>query len=293
MHFDRSVTGKRFRPASRGRTAFTLVELLVVISIIAILISILLPALGKAKAAANDVACQANIRSLAQITEEYTSSNRGFYPLMLNNWYDLYYVPNPGFQLLRSGYNNNGSWITPYVQWVLAPYLRSGKYALDWANNPNYGTEAQSLTGNKTLPIFIDPSVAANEGGADASLLLNPGAGDYFYNDWIAGGTRDAEVRTPAHAVLWFCEIYNNWGPKQYPHHPDSPDPFVNVGYADGHVGIEHYSTLTRDVKAPAISFAFMANGAATPGTGQFGYTTFLSNGWSVPWWNIDFGGSY
>ena len=136
---------KRFFETSgrcrRLHRAFTLVELLVVISIIAILISILLPALAKAKAAANDVACQANIRSLAQIAQEYSSANRGFYPLMLNNWYDLYYVPNPAFKVLRSGYNNNGSWITPYVQWVLAPYLRSGKYELDWANNPNYGAK--------------------------------------------------------------------------------------------------------------------------------------------------------
>ena len=67
-------------PARRTAAAFTLVELLVVISVIALLVGILVPALGAARDAAKTATCMANLRSLGQATVAYTQDHNLTYP---------------------------------------------------------------------------------------------------------------------------------------------------------------------------------------------------------------------
>src|SRR2546423_283731 len=67
-------------PTRRGRhlLAFTLVELLVVIGIIALLISVLLPALNKARAAAQTAACLSNVRQLVMASMLQAQDHKGY-----------------------------------------------------------------------------------------------------------------------------------------------------------------------------------------------------------------------
>jgi prepilin-type N-terminal cleavage/methylation domain-containing protein len=74
-----------------ARRAFTLIELLVVVAIIALLVSILLPSLGKAKELANRVYCAANQRGIGQSLNLYAYDNNSIMPVTLppatpNTW---------------------------------------------------------------------------------------------------------------------------------------------------------------------------------------------------------------
>ena len=93
--------------SARGAPAFTLVELLVVIGIVALLISILMPSLSKARQSANTTKCLANLRSLGQGQVQYANAWGGWaVPPILGNNVDVW--PGTAIKKRAAWFNNNG-----------------------------------------------------------------------------------------------------------------------------------------------------------------------------------------
>ncbi len=130
------------------RSPFTLIELLVVVAIIAILASMLLPALENARARARAAGCQGNVRQWGVIMQLYNADNRDFFPK-----YEEYTHLPAGFDRLYWFAARRSS----DQEWVAAKGLLAGYLA--------------SVKGLSRCPGWID----AKEGGYDA------GCGGYGY----------------------------------------------------------------------------------------------------------------
>jgi prepilin-type N-terminal cleavage/methylation domain-containing protein/prepilin-type processing-associated H-X9-DG protein len=123
-----STRETRIVHSSRKSSAFTLVELLVVIGIIAVLISILLPTLSSARQAANATKCAAALREIGNAFQMYAGENKGYYPPMraicaattyritFSSVPPVDFSPTPGVQ-------------QDYWMYFLAKYVSKGKFA--------------------------------------------------------------------------------------------------------------------------------------------------------------------
>lgn len=106
----------QLRKHTRKPRAFTLIELLVVIAIIALLIGILLPALGSARMSAWAVIASSNARSVLTADTIYTGNNKGFHPPSY-----VYGMDRDGFGwTLEMQRDSHPSPINGYIHWSYA-----------------------------------------------------------------------------------------------------------------------------------------------------------------------------
>jgi prepilin-type N-terminal cleavage/methylation domain-containing protein/prepilin-type processing-associated H-X9-DG protein len=105
--------------AATRRSGFTLVELLVVIGIIAVLISLLMPALNKVRMSANRVSCGSNLRQIYLASMYYANASKGHIPFRdvtaPDRFYAVQLLPHLGKKEIDKANWNNLTVIQPAI----------------------------------------------------------------------------------------------------------------------------------------------------------------------------------
>ena len=233
--------------------AFTLVELLVVIGIIALLVGILLPTLGRAQALAKSTQCLSNLRQMATAAQAYVGTHRGYYP-------PARYVAYHGAQTHAYG-------------WDLTTISAPGGPA---EHLPGLLWESRGAEGVMQCPAYDRPA----DGSGD------PYTGYNYNTSYIGHGQGEAierpakatAVRDPAGTALFGDGQYRD-GPNKFMRapYPNPADADFNFRWAGTqayrHLGRTNVAFCDGHAESWADRFTENANGAANVGTG----TGFLS----------------
>jgi prepilin-type N-terminal cleavage/methylation domain-containing protein len=239
---------------SEGKSGFTLVELLVVISIIALLVSILMPALGRAREQARSIVCLSNLRQQGVAMAVYNADQDGYYAWTFS---DPAYVDNGKIsvferlkpygpvQLSQDTAKPEGLWICP-SDWAPKKFGSTDTsgptlLGLPWQNYFCYTDWSETVIAAR--PAWRYTSYAYH-------IWTFPDVYDwpdeYGLYGYRTGNSRMAsQIRTPSDALMFACggrwrsttyiDFSNQTGQSYDPLHNRSSKKAVNVLACDGH----------------------------------------------------------
>lgn len=243
-----------------SRQGFTLIELLVVISIIALLVSILLPALGSAREAAIDVQCKSNERQQGTMFHAYATDHEQYLPKARGDAptsapYISWTAWGPALYQQMSGSRYSSSDEQNRVSFLACPREES---TIIYDNMPPGSAVLDYLMNVAIVPVNMHPNLL---GSTDKSSLYNNMYANVRLEDAAAPTevmlTIDAGPRTGSRPSLrrkdgqlgWHTSQHGGPGSGDRPRHFSTKPPAAtgwtvsengktNVLFVDGHVSV-------------------------------------------------------
>jgi len=174
----------------QSRKGFTLIELLVVVAIIALLIAILIPSLGRAKELANRSACGASLTGILKAANLYSASNNDQFPVVFNGTALKYTSPS------STGGANGVAGSAGNATVAIAGYFNASTFA---AGDPMACLWILVLSGNVSPKQFVCKSDPASPTVSDQT----DSTGLYYYTFGETQGNAIAEAYSYSIAYPW------------------------------------------------------------------------------------------
>ena len=255
FHLEKNLSPARRRQSARSAPAFTLIELLVVIAIVAIMSAILLPALARAKAAAQRAVCESNVRQLALATEMYLGDSRGLFfnrcqpPTAAGQqwWFGWLQSTQPGI--------GEGQRAFDLSTGLLSPYLHGSDVRL--CPSPAWSSPQFKLKGTNVIFSYACNSflfAAQTKPPVNANKISRP-VDTALFADAAQVNTfqAPASAANPMFEEWYYVDLQTNYAsfnnqPNGHFRHAQKAE----TAFADGHVDLERPAPGSCDKRLPS-----------------------------------------